>query len=325
MQYVPYIRLVDDAYRSPSIPKAFRRNLEKNRVSESARFFRGDVARISFGTGRFADSQANSHRAVLSIELAWQESGMQTYFVSPAAFAIISKSRFSVIGSDVKPPKHKVFSVSFPDNEKSVFSNITMITAPEDFNASMRHAAAIYCSNGDALAHAYPSVFGPGFETESIVATCYPGMTSDAFNCCAFADAGVFPEYIERPSGPEDAHEAGDTHDARVLSTGQFSVRLLAYLQAFPDALIPGAPPKNSTQQRADPDTSHIVSLPERFRNIPVSHLRGGHFRALRDAKFRRNADGSIRIIYVNPCIVGDIDPYHVDETPRTESGKPPI
>lgn len=91
------------------------------------------------------------------------------------------------------------------------------------------------------------------------------------------------------------------------------SQRVLSYLAAFPESLREGFPRSmaegNSIAARivatAKTRNARNISLPARFRNTPTPHFRHGHFRTLRDERFKRNVDGTPRVIYVNGMIVG--------------------
>lgn len=89
---------------------------------------------------------------------------------------------------------------------------------------------------------------------------------------------------------------------------------VLTYMQAFPNLVTPGYPSdiKPRCERYNEVKASRIMLHPKLCRNIPMSHIRRGHWRSLRDPRFKRNPDESIRIVYVNPAIVGKITPYTV-------------
>ena len=86
------------------------------------------------------------------------------------------------------------------------------------------------------------------------------------------------------------------------------AARLCVYLSVFPQALIHGFPESMKLREdRAHNKSScqnHTMRLSGRFSNTPLAHFRRGHFRMLRHERFRRNIDGSNRIVYVNNSIV---------------------
>lgn len=109
------------------------------------------------------------------------------------------------------------------------------------------------------------------------------------------------------------------TSEAETPSS-RFALNLLAFISSFPDALQPGPPNKRDIEGRFT-GQGFRVGLPERFRNLggthasPDVHIRKMHFRALRDERYKRNPDGSVRIVPVRMTLVGKdkIDPYHVE------------
>lgn len=110
---------------------------------------------------------------------------------------------------------------------------------------------------------------------------------------------------------------AGSSEDrSHCLSSVLLARRLSSYITAFPECLKPGAPDKNEVSQQIEHRESCLrLELPERFRNTPIAHLRAGHFRQLRDERYKRNKDGTYRVVFVSPAIVGsdDLRAYHVD------------
>jgi hypothetical protein len=99
------------------------------------------------------------------------------------------------------------------------------------------------------------------------------------------------------------------------LYIAQTVLGIMTYMQAFPDLIVPGLPRDIKTRCSRYIGNSRVccLILHDNIRTAPSSHLRVGHWRALKHERFKRNADGSIKIIYVNPTIVGFITPYSVE------------
>jgi len=57
------------------------------------------------------------------------------------------------------------------------------------------------------------------------------------------------------------------------------------------------------------------ILTPMSTHKSPEMHWRTFHFRALRDSRYKRNKNGSIRIVFVHDTIVGGtITPYHLND-----------
>lgn len=106
------------------------------------------------------------------------------------------------------------------------------------------------------------------------------------------------------------------TANEQIRNGFRLALRLGVYLQAFPDSIRPGFPDGMSNYEQKQQNTANAfrIGLPAKYHNSPVSHWRSGHFRRLLDEKFKRDDEGRARIIYVNPCLVGEkVDPYTVE------------
>lgn len=126
------------------------------------------------------------------------------------------------------------------------------------------------------------------------------------------------------PNNPDFPSEFSD-YEAK-----QFSVILrlvlgtCAYISAFPECLVSGFPKTMQSRNariltkdltRTKPVT---LKLHPRLVGSPGAHSRVGHFRTLRDDKFKRNPDGTYRVVYVSETFVKgrakDVDPKTVKE-----------
>lgn len=95
----------------------------------------------------------------------------------------------------------------------------------------------------------------------------------------------------------------------------QTTLGVMTYMQAFPELVIPGLPSdiKLRCVKYFGKGRVSYLKLHDKIRSAPSAHLRCGHWRTLRHEKFKRNKNGSVRIVYVNPAIVGFITPYTVE------------
>lgn len=127
--------------------------------------------------------------------------------------------------------------------------------------------------------------------------------------------AGYLPydskEWKEKPT------EVGEFYSELIL-------RFLGYLQAFPTLAHVGFPDnlKARDMRQSEIKQAHHVSLHPKLQACPIAHWRSGHFRTLRAERYNRNPDGSPRVIYVNPMIVGKLTPYTVEEATTSQLGE---
>lgn len=102
------------------------------------------------------------------------------------------------------------------------------------------------------------------------------------------------------------------TEEERIQQRVMFelSVRLQLYIQSFPGQVRDGLPRQicQLDKKRWQKGKAITVSIEERFRNAPSAHFRSGHFRRLAHEKFKRDEAGNARVVYVNPCFVGEAD-----------------
>lgn len=111
----------------------------------------------------------------------------------------------------------------------------------------------------------------------------------------------------------DDLDELGEIDPARKqVLRDLFGV--LTYIQAFPELLTPGYPKDIKERcERQHKVKAVAITLHPKLAASPMSHIRRGHWRALRDPRFKRAENGMIRVVYVNPAIVGLITPYTVN------------
>lgn len=97
---------------------------------------------------------------------------------------------------------------------------------------------------------------------------------------------------------------------------------LLTYMQAFPHLIRSGVPNsmKNRNLRFFGTAKGFSIALHPKIKASPTAHYRSGCWRCLGHERFKRNPDGSVRVIYVNSCIVGDLTPYTVEEYTGNET-----
>jgi hypothetical protein len=123
-------------------------------------------------------------------------------------------------------------------------------------------------------------------------------------------DLKYSPYCGEMPKGYSEEIHKKRIHTAECAVFG-----LLTYMQAFPELVHPGLPVTIKDRcMRYFKGTGNCIALHPKIRAVPSAHYRTGHWRCLAHERFRRNPDGSIRIIYVNPAIVGFLTPFVVED-----------
>lgn len=99
----------------------------------------------------------------------------------------------------------------------------------------------------------------------------------------------------------------------------KLATSLFCYMRAFPECVVPGIPSDMSIKEMMhggpkNRRTGFTIKAPIDAATGRALHLRRGHFRSLHDERFKRNDDGSIKIVWVRESVVGGkIDPYTVE------------
>jgi len=79
--------------------------------------------------------------------------------------------------------------------------------------------------------------------------------------------------------------------------------KLCAYMQAFPDHVKEGAP--KHIKVRHQHKIYSMKCITATYGVHPVAHYRSGHFRTLRHERYRRDANGMARIVFVKAAMIG--------------------
>lgn len=249
---------------------------------------------------------------MLFAEAAWTEMGKKTLFVDAEVECFIEMNSFSVNLSEITPFSN-AFSVSFKSSSR--------------FKTSL---IRFYPEGADRVYNQ-----GPLFRRMNIPLPLAEGP-HDNTGIDTYIGVRVLRAFCPDPPSLQLAYVAsrtiggpsnGDGIDGKtprgssveIVETLRFVVSLLALIQAVPECLVQGPPRGNEIDGRFG--QGFRVGLPERFRRLggthasPEAHIRSFHFRALRDERYKRNPDGSVRIVPVRMTLVGKdkIDPYHVE------------
>ena len=127
-------------------------------------------------------------------------------------------------------------------------------------------------------------------------------------------------------SGMDNVEVVGDFMDPvsvpRVVDEMMLSARLATALVIY--SMSEGAFVHNGVPDRmVARDRRNILSankmcrtadVPAELRGTPSIHWRRWHFRALRDGRFKRNTDGSVRMTFVRGTVVGRCKPVTVEK-----------
>jgi hypothetical protein len=85
--------------------------------------------------------------------------------------------------------------------------------------------------------------------------------------------------------------------------------KLHVYMRAFPQLVRNGIPYdiKERCLRQMDCDKFTVITLHPRAKASPGAHFRSGHFRCLRDERFKRDAYGRPVILLIEPTTVGEM------------------
>jgi hypothetical protein len=118
---------------------------------------------------------------------------------------------------------------------------------------------------------------------------------------------------------PLTKHHKGETFTSLSVYL-KLATSLFVYMRAFPECVKPGIPSDMSITEMVhggpkNKRTGFTITAPIDRATGTTLHLRRGHFRSLHDQRFKRNEDGSIKIVWVRDTVVGGkIDPYTVED-----------
>ncbi len=121
---------------------------------------------------------------------------------------------------------------------------------------------------------------------------------------------GEAEAYPERPA-------ANELHSR----SARFLFAVMIYLQAYPDRLVEGYPTDSKKKEVAYhlkpkpfsvsfPEAKHFTRRTAAQTGPRATHFRRMHFRTLRDERYKRNPDGSPKVIAVSASVVSGKETY---------------
>lgn len=178
-----------------------------------------------------------------------------------------------------------------------------------DFKTSIpQHAFNVTCEKSDLFCSPLMLLSRSGKESESqkdeIAFSFFKDSSNSVLSMSIFRGDGEGGGSIAQVLNSALSNGSISPFEAKAMaSVVAFSVNLKLYIDAFPDCVLEG-PPKQGELARRVQTIRAVGRVAEIMRDSPEAHWRSGHFRVLRDERFKRAADGSIRTVYVNPCVV---------------------
>lgn len=218
----------------------------------------------------------------LIAESNWINMGKPVWFVSDDVVDLIFNSRFDVSLSDI-------------ENTKDMIVAISTRTSIPPFLVS-------YLSTFSRFSNGSPVIEGKAF------------MVCFVDNCGELTFAYTGPDTdMDDFLNQEGVYANGFKQDKAALSKmAKLWFGLQCYIRAFPECVHDGFPKEMKLKESKEhKDTSHqiTISLSRKVSHNEhgqrVTHWRKGHFRSLRDERYKRNEDGTVKIVWVRDCIVG--------------------
>jgi len=261
------------------------------------------------------------NRVANDLEYRWWAARRPVYFVEdPDLVRKVYDLGLDVRIEELVPPE-PVISFSFPTGivlegrrlEPCLFGCVRHTSEPDP----RTHPLSMFYRLGPVNAHTRVSVLlrakGPGREGRQDLTS----VTTDRdFQILLNDGAPVGPSDLVSPY----VTPLEDENRRRVALHMRLCVGFCLYMRVFPEAVREGWPEGARNREMRHWQNAGIrvrrtlVTVP-RLRGEVSPHRRRGHFRHLRDERFKRNPDGSIRVIYVEETVVGRdrYDPRIVD------------
>jgi hypothetical protein len=155
-----------------------------------------------------------------------------------------------------------------------------------------------------------------------------PSLLVDDFSYPHAGDSGPLPGMAMVYRHPETGKTAVRWMGVSYKSTGapaekgdewgavvaDLSFKLFLYMKAFPNLVRDGVPSdiKPRCERQAGRIGARTIDLHPKARMSPSSHPRMGHFRVLRDPRFKRKPDGTCVVLLIDPTVVGSMKPKFV-------------
>ncbi|MFC1601283.1 hypothetical protein ACFL34_02940 [Candidatus Sumerlaeota bacterium] len=258
-------------------------------------------------------------RSIVLYEWTLHKMGNPTIFIeTPELVDALLKANFRIHHSSIILPNKKGFSYfAFP--HRTVVSGVELCgcffgTPPSE---QIEHALeALNCTFGTSLAlgdkHANLSErFLVGLRNSN------NGFMMRSINQSELSLAMNNGVNQYAPDTPERCVSEGDKR----LEDALFRLCAAAciYAQAFPEHVRPGYPEvkiSNGTRPSRPIKTVTTLGSPQQNHgSAKCLHIRNGHFRSLANKRFKRNPDGSIKVVFVKASVIGGkIEPTTVEE-----------
>lgn len=234
------------------------------------------------------------------IDLCWLRDGCPTIFIdSTAVLDMLIACNIDILYEEIYLP---IFEGESPGNPISMFRE-----GKNPFSVSEGSISFAIPSGGCVRPFCVgrvPNAYGGWAYMISIRL----GWASVMHSFCT--DNTDFQKHLNGGSFQKDV-DINPEESAEITNCWRLFAATLLYMAAFPH-LIKNGPPSDTTplERRSilkGSDRISTISLPPEVRNAPSPHLRRFHFRTLRAERYRRNVDGSPRVIAVRQAVIGDI------------------
>lgn len=261
----------------------------------------------------------------LDAEYRWWKRGRPVYFVdTPDLARKVFRVGLDVTFDEVRLPE-PVVAFAFPSNlvidgvkvKPFLFSKEVYTREPHPDAHPMSVLAAIseadreHCriSLLQRLGHRRHAVFSVTADEhlQAIIAETNPPADGDR------------PTFDVQERGLYDPLDEDDRHDMAVHC--RLALGFACYMRAFPEYVREGFPQGAKVRdiriwRNEGVERSYRVNLHPRLSGPVTPHKRSGHFRCLRSERYRRNEDGSCRIVYVTESWVSgrNVDPSTVED-----------
>lgn len=240
----------------------------------------------------------------LYVEYEWWRKGCSTVFInSPEIVNLVYNARYDVDIDNLDVP-NGVTSFSFPDGiEIEGILLRPILLSIQNINDSLANKRFSLWDKDEDDFKSVSVVHRQGF--------ALPGISS----------VGTQKNLVKSLRGDFGDQDHHTSTFYKVMT--KVAVGLSIYMKAFPNALRDGFPidMKDRDIRISTTNSPFILTLDKSIQtssgthSSPVMHWRKGHFKTLRHERFRRNPDGSYKIIYVHDAIVnGRIDPKTLEK-----------
>lgn len=155
----------------------------------------------------------------------------------------------------------------------------------------------------DRLAPFLFCVIGNMVQSKSVVMF---GPSNAGFSANSSAELDAFFERLSERASARNIEERGVWVLRKSVEMG---LKLVMYSisQGFERGFPDGMKARQERHVRNDGGTPMVASLPRGTHRSPEAHYRSAHFRMLRDERFKRDANGFPRMVWVKGSVVGKV------------------